>query len=116
MACSLGVAGSLHLAGWATVVALLTFTAAYCAMQGPVLTVGVSSLPGRAAAVGIAAINTCGIIGGFLGPYWMGWMREATGGYALGIGALAVPCLLAAGLMLRLVPATGRTERIEAIG
>jgi MFS transporter, ACS family, tartrate transporter len=116
MACSLGVAGSLHLAGWATVVALLVFTAAYCAMQGPILTVGVSALSGRAAAVGIAAINTCGIIGGFLGPYWMGWMREATGGYALGIGALALPCLLAAGLILRLVPAVERAERVEAIG
>ncbi len=116
MACSLGVAGSLHLAGWATVIALLTFVTAYCAMQGPILTVGASALPGRAAAVGIAAINTCGIIGGFLGPYWMGWMREATGGYALGIGALAVPCVLAAGLILRLVPVTERIERVEAIG
>jgi len=116
MACSLAVAGSLHLAGWATVIALLTFVTAYCAMQGPVLTVGASALPGRAGAVGIAAINTCGIIGGFLGPYWMGWMREATGGYALGIGALALPCLLAAGLILRVVPVAAREERIEAIG
>ncbi len=116
MACSLGVACGFHLAGWTTVIALLTFVTAYCAMQGPVLTVGVSALPGRAAAVGIAAINTCGIIGGFLGPYWIGWMREATGGYALGIGALILPCLLAAGLILRLVSASERTERVEAIG
>jgi MFS transporter, ACS family, tartrate transporter len=107
MGVALAVAGLLHLAGWWSALALLVSFGSYCAMQGPVLSVGTSVLPGRAAATAIAAINTCGIIGGFLGPYWMGWMREATGGYALGIGALAVPCLLAAGLMLRLVPASG---------
>jgi len=31
----------------------------------------------------------CAIFGGFVGPYWMGWMRERTGGYGPGIVALS---------------------------
>jgi ACS family tartrate transporter-like MFS transporter len=61
-------------------------------------------LPGDAAAVGIATINMCAIAGGFVGPYWMGWMREATGTYAVGIGGLFVPCLLAGLSILWLLP------------
>ena len=78
--------------------------------------VGDGSTVGLRVAASVEQSNTCGITGGFLGPYWMGWMREATGGYALGIGALTLPCLLAAGLILRLVPAAERAERVEAIG
>ena len=33
----------------------------------------------------------------------MGWMREATGGYAVGVGGLFVPLLLAAFCILTLV-------------
>jgi MFS transporter, ACS family, tartrate transporter len=51
-----------------------------------------SFLHGAAAAAGIALINSIGNVGGFVGPYAMGWMREATGDFRSGI------LLLAAGL------------------
>jgi ACS family tartrate transporter-like MFS transporter len=42
-------------------------------------------LRGTAAAGGIALINSIGNLGGFAGPYFMGWIKRATGDYALGL-------------------------------
>ena len=48
------------------------------------------------------AMNSIGILGGFLGPYWMGFARDLTGDYQHGLLAMAVPMLLAAGIMIYL--------------
>jgi ACS family tartrate transporter-like MFS transporter len=48
-----------------------------------------SFMGGTAAAAGIALVNSIGNLGGFTGPYLMGWLRQTSGGYALGLGALA---------------------------
>jgi len=59
-------------------------------------------LTGVAAAGGIAFINTIGTMGGFFGPYMMGYLRDSTGGFGYGITAMAgimvVTTLLAASL------------------
>ncbi len=56
-------------------------------------------LTGTAAAGGLALINSIGNLGGFAGPYFMGWIKNATGAYSLallGIGlALALSGLIA---------------------
>jgi MFS transporter, ACS family, tartrate transporter len=57
-------------------------------------------LRGAAAAAAIALINAIGNIGGFVGPYLIGWMRDATGGFALGLLAAAVGVLLTGVLTL----------------
>jgi ACS family tartrate transporter-like MFS transporter len=98
MAVGAVIAGS-HLAGWQGVAGMLLMMLSYYAMQGPLLGVLTTLLPGEASAVAIAFVNMCGIAGGFVGPYWMGWMREASGGYAVGIGALVLPCCVAAACM-----------------
>jgi ACS family tartrate transporter-like MFS transporter len=103
MAAGLLLAG-FHGRGWLGVAALGFAAVSYYSIQGPMLGVASMVLPGDAAAVGIATVNMCAILGGFVGPYWMGWMREATGSYAVGIGALFVPCMLAAGCILWLLP------------
>ncbi len=90
------VATGLHFAGWFAVAALLVAITSYYAMQGPLMGMPNVLLKGDAAAVAIAMLTMGGIAGGFVGPYWMGWMRERTGGYAGGIGWLALPCLAAA--------------------
>jgi ACS family tartrate transporter-like MFS transporter len=54
----------------------------------------------KTAAAGVAAINMVGILGGFLGPYWMGWAKDLTGDYQRGLGMLAPVMLLGAGMML----------------
>ena len=46
-------------------------------------------LTGSAAAAGIGLISAIGNLGGFVGPYAVGWARDATGGYAAGLYALA---------------------------
>ncbi len=69
------------------------------AMQGPALAVPTEFLAGRAAAAGIAAMNTITMFSGFVGPYWMGVMRDATGNYQVGLRGLVVPSLLAGAVM-----------------
>jgi ACS family tartrate transporter-like MFS transporter len=101
--CVGALGAGVHLSGWSGAAMLLFVMLSYYAIQAPMLRVMTTIVPGRAAALAIGTANMCGIAGGFAGPYWMGWMRESTGGYAAGIGALCVPCLLAAALMLVLM-------------
>ena len=68
-------------------------------MQGPALTVPTQFLAGRAAAAGIAAMNTITMFSGFIGPNWMGVMKDHTGSYQLGLRGLALPSLIAAAVM-----------------
>lgn len=57
-------------------------------------------LAGAAAAGGIALINSLGNLGGFLGPYVMGWLRETTGSFSAGLYFLAGSLVLSAVLAL----------------
>lgn len=89
----------LHLRGTAVAWILMMVLVAFGAILGPVVTLMTQVCRGKAVALAIATINMCGIVGGFLGPYWMGWIRALTGGYAAGIGALSLVWLVAAGSM-----------------
>ena len=53
-----------------------------------------------AAAGGIALINSLANLGGFAGPYLMGWLKNATGGYAVGLGVLACGLIMTAVMIL----------------
>ena len=54
-------------------------------------------------AAGIALINTCASVGGFVGPYAIGFLRDRTGGgNAAGLVFLGVLLLLAAAATLLL--------------
>jgi ACS family tartrate transporter-like MFS transporter len=57
-------------------------------------------LRGVAAAGAIALINAIGNTGGFVGPYLIGWIRDATGSFALGLLAAAAGVLLTGALAL----------------
>ncbi len=57
-------------------------------------------LTGAAAAGGIALINSFGNLGGFLGPYAIGWIRQTTGGFAGALYFLAASMALSAALAL----------------
>ncbi|WP_423867885.1 MFS transporter [Bradyrhizobium sp.] len=46
-------------------------------------------LSGAAAAGGIALINALGNLGGFVGPFFIGWMKDFTGTFASGLYGLA---------------------------
>jgi ACS family tartrate transporter-like MFS transporter len=74
--------------------ALAVAALAYYSMQGPLLALATSFLHGKSCAAGIAAMNTIGILGGFLGPYWMGLAKDFTGTYQPGLLTLILPSLL----------------------
>jgi ACS family tartrate transporter-like MFS transporter len=93
---------------WLVVAALAASFVAFMSMLGPANAVPMQFLAGRAAAAGIAAMNTITMFAGFAGPYWMGVMKDATGSYAAGLRGLALPCLLAAGTMYALTRSLAR--------
>jgi ACS family tartrate transporter-like MFS transporter len=61
-----------------------------------------SFLRGAGAAAGIALINTIGMFGGFVGPYVIGRVKDATGSYSPAFYVLAGLSLCAAALFARL--------------
>ena len=67
-------------------------------------------LAGTAAAGAIGLINSLGNLGGFVGPYVVGWLRQASGDFAAGLVVLGLGCLAAAGtaLLARFEPRRGR--------
>jgi MFS transporter, ACS family, tartrate transporter len=87
---------------WAVVAALAVSFISFQSMQGPALSLPTQFLAGRAAAAGIAAMNTITMFSGFVGPYWMGRMKDATGSYQAGLRGLALPSLGAAAVMFAL--------------
>ena len=69
-------------------------------------------LTGSAAAGGIALINSIGNIGGFVGPYAIGWIKDATGETTLGLVVLAA-CPIMAGVVTFLM---GHDSKMEMAG
>ena len=59
-------------------------------------------LTGTAAAGGIALVNSIGNLGGFVGPYLLGWLQQATGAPGAGLLALAA-CYVMAGVVTALL-------------
>jgi ACS family tartrate transporter-like MFS transporter len=89
--------GGLGHSAWVVVPGLTVATVAFFGMQGPALGFITTFLSGPAAAMGIAAINMMAIVGGFVGPNWMGWAITRTGDYRWGLSLLCVPCVVGAG-------------------
>jgi ACS family tartrate transporter-like MFS transporter len=88
--------GGLSVAPFLAVPALSIASISYYALQGPLLALATSFLHGRSAAAGIAAMNTIGILGGFIGPFGVGLAKDSTGAYQPGLLMLVIPSLVAA--------------------
>jgi ACS family tartrate transporter-like MFS transporter len=93
---------------WLVVLALAASFTAFMSMLGPANAVPMQFLAGRAAAAGLAAMNTITMFSGFIGPYWMGVMKDYTGNYDAGLRGLVLPALLAAGVMFMLTRSLAR--------
>ncbi len=76
-------------------------------------TLPTAMLTGTAAAGGIALINSVGNLGGFVGPYAMGLVRDATGSFGLGLLTIACGTLMS-GIVLLFLGHDRRLERIPA--
>lgn len=113
LCCIMGVSffvASLAHPAWLVVAALAVAFIAFFAMLGPGVAVPTEFLAGRAAAAGIAAMNTITMFSGFVGPFWMGRMKDITGSYWLGLRGLLVPSLLAATFMAMLMRSLAREQ------
>jgi ACS family tartrate transporter-like MFS transporter len=77
-------------------------------------------LTGAAAAAGIALINSIGNLGGYFGPFVVGWIRERTQSFEMGLYFLAGCALLSAAITWLAVRATdtraaaGKLEQAES--
>jgi MFS family permease len=65
----------------------LAFTSPFWSIPGTFLT-------GGAAAGGIGVISALGVIGGFLSPWFIGAVKEATGDFRVGLGAIALLAMI----------------------
>jgi len=78
--CGLLLAAFSHSA-FAVVLGTSLAIAGAFAMDGPFWTIPPTLLTGTAAAAGIAIINSVGNLGGFVGPYLIGFIRTETGSF-----------------------------------
>ncbi|MGO4869399.1 MAG: MFS transporter [Roseiarcus sp.] len=68
-------------------------------------------LSGASAAAGIAAINSIGNLSGYFGPFAIGWIKDATGGFAWGLAAVAA----CAAIALVIAVALGHDTALERV-
>jgi ACS family tartrate transporter-like MFS transporter len=77
----------------------------YCSSLSPFWAMPSEFLTGFSAASGIALINSAGNLGGFAGPYIVGFLKDKTGTLYGGLAFAGVSLLVAAMLVL-LLPKT----------
>jgi nitrate/nitrite transporter NarK len=100
VACVLST-GGLVLAGymmgtWWALVGMSLAAIGFYGSKGPFFAMPPMFLSGTALAAGFAWINSIGNIGGFLGPWWIGVMKDLTGSYSGGLYGLALLSLVSA--------------------
>ncbi len=93
----------------ATMAVLILFQVAASGIAPTFWPLPCAMLTGSAAAGGIALINSVGNLGGFLGPYVMGLVQDATGSFPLGLLAIAMGSVVAGLVVLAL----GHDRRLE---
>ena len=74
----------------------------FFALQPILFVYPATRLSGKPLAAGLAFINTIGLTGGFIGPYVMGYLEDATGSKLSGLWFVAGACAIGALLTLRL--------------
>jgi ACS family tartrate transporter-like MFS transporter len=94
------VVGGLTVAPLFAIPAYAIIFIGFNATAGPSWAIASSFLTGKSSAAGIATANTIAIVGGFLGPYWMGRAKDFTGNYQSGLLTLAIPALAGVAILL----------------
>lgn len=81
------------------------------ASMGVWWTIPTTFLTGPAAAASVALINSCGNMGGWVGPYMMGWVKTNTGSFDLGYFFMAAFMFLAGLTVLTLKYGLGMKKK-----
>jgi MFS transporter, ACS family, tartrate transporter len=94
---ALGVMGAMTAnVHWLVIAFLCLATSGIYAALAVFWTLPASLLRGTAAAAGLALLNSFSNLGGFFGPTMMGWAKQQTGTYWLGLSFIAATLLLGA--------------------
>jgi ACS family tartrate transporter-like MFS transporter len=90
---------------WSAVVGFSVALVGVTAARAIFWTIPTRFLTGVAAAGGLAFINSVATLGGFVGPSMMGWLKEFSGSYVVGLSAVAAIMVasVVASLSLKLV-------------
>ncbi|HLJ22877.1 MAG TPA: MFS transporter [Candidatus Acidoferrales bacterium] len=94
------IVGGLTVAPVFALPAYVIIFVGFNATAGPSWAIASSFLTGKSSAAGIATANTIAIVGGFLGPYWMGRAKDFTGNYQTGLLTLAIPAFAGTAIAL----------------
>jgi len=74
----------------ARIAAIAVAFACTLAFTAPFWSIPSTFLTGGAAAAGIGAISALGVSGGFLSPWFIGYMKDTLGDFRIGLGVIAV--------------------------
>jgi MFS family permease len=87
---AIGFLGAIYSSNfWISLVWVTVALTGINAARGIFWTIPPRFLTGMAAAGGLAFINSIGTIGGYVGPYVMGWLTDETGSFSAGLAAMA---------------------------
>ncbi len=84
------------------IVALVIANIGISAAKAPLWAMPSMFLSGAGAAAGIAMINSVGNLGGFVGPFVIGWLKNVTGSYAAGLYVVGATLAVSAVVTLML--------------
>jgi MFS transporter, ACS family, tartrate transporter len=90
------VIAGLTMGTWWAMVGMTLAACGFYGSKGPFWGMPGRFLTGAGAAAGIAWINSIGNLGGFFGPWYVGWMKDLTGSFTGGLYGLAAVAVLAA--------------------
>jgi MFS transporter, ACS family, tartrate transporter len=90
------VIAGMTMGTWWALVGMSIAAMGFYGSKGPFFAMPPMFLSGSALAAGIAWINSIGNLGGFIGPSYVGFMKDLTGGFAGGLYGLALLGLIAA--------------------
>jgi ACS family tartrate transporter-like MFS transporter len=84
------------------ILALVVVNIGISAAKAPLWAMPSMFLSGAGAAAGIAMINSVGNLGGFVGPFVIGWLKNVTGSYSAGLYVVAATLAVSAVVTLML--------------
>jgi ACS family tartrate transporter-like MFS transporter len=112
LACAGFIFAGLAVSAALVVLALVIVNVGISSAKAPLWAMPSTFLSGAGAAAGIAMINSLGNLGGFLGPFAIGWLKGVTGGYAAGLYVVATTLAISAVVTLLLSSQTRRTNAV----
>ncbi len=106
-------AGAAHTA-IGVILALVIVNVGISAAKAPLWAMATTFLSGANAAAGIATINSIGNLGGFLGPFLIGWIKGRSGSYTDGLYVVGATLAISAILTYLLSHQTGERCALES--